>query len=123
MVWKLRNYSLDSVVQGERGLRIAIRNEFENRGEICLCFSAPQDREHERRFASMISRSLAITSSCGADGRWSSSDAWTFSRSQRSYASASSAVANSDSIGDRMVLMVSRLYGSLAEHDSRRGGK
>ena len=47
MVRELRNYSLDSVVQGKRGLRIAIRNEFENRGEIC-CFSAPQDREHGR---------------------------------------------------------------------------
>jgi hypothetical protein len=48
MAWELRNCPLDSVVQGERGLRIAIRNEFENRGEICLSFSAPQDREHGR---------------------------------------------------------------------------
>ncbi len=44
---ELGYYTLNIVVQIKRGVRIAIGNEFKDRSEVCLRFSAPKDRKHE----------------------------------------------------------------------------
>jgi len=96
---------LYGIAEAQRGGWPAFCDVVDDVTQILTRLRAPDDRElHLAWWRSMIARISAMTSSCGMPGSLDAIAFSTLARNQASCASASSLVANSDSMGESLVM-------------------